>query len=624
MVVPWVGHSPARASAAIDAPADENGGPALSSPSGKASPEKAAGDADACDAESEPDAEGIDDPACLSRPEPCFRIPAFEGDVDEETPLFEGRARLDAENLSRKLSLALSRPEMKDVRVGLHVLDLESGGVFIEHNAKQRFNPASNQKLLTTAAALAKLGPDFRFETKFYGMQAIDTEGTLKGGLWIVGGGDPWLVVQQVYKLALGLYAAGLRRIEGNIYVDDGFFDSVREGPGWEQDDTDNAYQAPMGALSANFNAVSVYILPSEPGKPARVTTIPETRYLKLENTAVTSEGRRTRIITHTPPEKDFNKVTVEGRIHPKAQRRVYHHKIDNPPLYAGWLIHDIMKQVGIRTTGFVKMGEHPETSEEIYTFRSPPLTRLIGYINKYSNNHMAEQTVKTLGAVLKDEGSWEAGLSVIREFIETEIGVPAASYEIKNGSGLGDVNAISPELLTRVLRAMHLRPDIAVDYIASLSVAGRDGTLRTSFESDNVTGLFRAKTGTLEEVMSLSGYLVTGAGRRLAVSLIFNQCKGHDRRRLKDIQHEIIRLLAAYDPDSNGVETLPVNLPDSPEVSTEAPAEAASAESKETPGPASPTSPENASPPKENAPETAPPARENTRPAEPPKEKSP
>ena len=131
-----------------------------------------------------------------------------------------------------------------------------------------------------------------------------------------MGGGDPWLVVQQVYKLALGLYAAGLRRIEGNIYVDDGFFDSVREGPGWEQDDTDNAYQAPMGALSANFNAVSVYILPSEPGKPARVTTIPETRYLKLENTAVTSEGRRTRIITHTPPEKDLQQ-SHRGRSYP-------------------------------------------------------------------------------------------------------------------------------------------------------------------------------------------------------------------------------------------------------------------------------------------------------------------
>ena len=476
-------------------------------------------------------------------------IEAYAGDVDPDHPLYEGDAALDDQSLKDRLSLALARPEMDGVKVGLHVIGAHDGKVLIDINGGESMNPASNQKLLTTAVALKRLGPGYTFKTRFLAKAPIGMDGVLNGSLYIAGGGDPWLVIEQLYKIGAELYARGLRKIKGDIIIDDGFFDQLREPPGWEQDDTDNAYQAPTGALSANFNAVSVYVAPGEAGKAAKVTVLPMTRYISVENSAVTVERRRTRLTVHSLKDKDKNKVSVEGRINTKANRRVFHLKIDNPPLFAGWAIHDALKQIGIKTTGYVKIGCAPDDLEEIHTFHSPPLSRLAAYINKYSNNHMAEQTLKTIGAEIGESGSLEEGLAVLREFIEGELGYPADAYTVRNGSGLGDVNSVSPELLTRVLAYMDNDRRLGPDYLATMAVAGRDGTLSSLFTGDNVTEMFRGKTGSLEQVIALSGYLVTAGERRLAVSLIFNECRGHEWRRLKEIQQEIIRILASWDP---------------------------------------------------------------------------
>ncbi len=480
---------------------------------------------------------------------PHMELPEFKGDLDEDGPLFEGGEALDETALAKSLARTLARPELQGVKVGLYVMDAEDGQVLICHNGREPMNPASNQKLLTVAAALKLLGPNFRFKTTFYSTAEIDkATGTLKGDLYIKGGGDPALTVEQIYRLATELYARGLRRIEGNIYIDDSYFDSVRQGPGWEQDDTDNAYQAPMGALSANFNAVTVRIRPSVPGQAARVVVIPQTRYIEVRNTATTMAKRRTRLQVHSVLEDERNVITVEGRINERARVRMFNLKIDNPPMFAGWTIHDAMKRLDIRTTGYVHLGRVPEDAKKLNTFYSLPLWRIVSLVNKYSNNHMAEQILKTLGAQLREEpGTWEKGIDVLREFLETEIGYNLKGYRLKNGSGLGDVNQLPPELFALVFRYMRNDPKAGAEFLTSLAVAGRDGTLRTSFIDNEVTDLLRGKTGSLEQVIALSGVLHTRSERDLVFTLFFNECMGKNRRRLKEIQQEIVRLLANY-----------------------------------------------------------------------------
>ncbi|RJO64111.1 MAG: D-alanyl-D-alanine carboxypeptidase/D-alanyl-D-alanine-endopeptidase [Myxococcales bacterium] len=489
-------------------------------------------------------------PVILPGAKPRLAVTANPGPAGKDLPFYESGQPLDDKLLAGKLSASLSRPELEKVRFGLHAIDLSTDEPLVEVGGRTMLNPASNQKVLTTAVALLKLGPEYRFATEIRSLAQPTAEGALKGDLYLVGGGDPWMVVEQVYRLAAELYAVGLRKIEGDLVVDQSFFDDVYQGPGWEQDDSNAAYQAPMGALSVNFNTIAVYVTPAANGQPPAVGVLPLSPYLKIDNTAVTSEHARSAVIVDAPKDGDKNKLVVTGTIHPKSGRRIFFVKIDNPPLFAGWAIHDALKKVGIEVKGKVVVRKAPESSEVLYKFLSPPLATLISLVNKYSNNHMAEQILKTVGAETRGApGTWDKGLQTMHEVIEQELAFPANGYVLKNGSGLGDVNQIPPELLTRMLSRMYHDPQVGPEYMTSMAVAGRDGTLRSNYRDEALRGKLRAKTGTLEQVIALSGYLLTRSGRMLAVSLVFNDCLGKDRWRLRRIQEEVFALLADWDP---------------------------------------------------------------------------
>ncbi len=541
-----VAAKPETVSDAIDSPGATPAklAPKETAPADEAAPEKETPESDPDETQAQPTTA----PARLVSPAARLAIVPTTPDGDEEQSYFEGGEELDDRDLAARISQTLGRPGLDGLRIGLHVQDIDNGEVWIDHHGDTPLNPASNMKLITTATALSALGPDFRFKTEFRAAAPLDTNGVLHGDLSIVGFGNPWMVVEELYRLAAELHAIGLRRIEGDILIDDRYFDAVREGPGWEQDDTDNAYQAPMGALSANFNSIAVYILPGEEGQPARVSLLPLSRYAPIENSAVTENGRRTRLIVHSVKTDTGNKITVEGHIHPKASRRVFFLKADNPPLYAGWAIHDALKQLGITCTGYVKSRPASSDAKPFFTFRSPRLPFIIGKINKHSNNHMAEQLIKTMGAEIHGvPGSWEKGIDVVQTFLQTTIGVSPDAYVMRNGSGLGDVNQIPPALFTRLLAHMANDPELGPDFISAQAVAGRDGTLRKRFQDTDVANRLRGKTGSLEQVMALSGYLYTRDGRRLAVSILFNDCLGKNRLELKQVQDEIILLLANH-----------------------------------------------------------------------------
>ncbi len=469
-------------------------------------------------------------------------------------PVALGGARpLDFATAQRMIRDVLAQDVFEGVTVGFLAENLHSGLRYVSTNENTLFVPASNQKILTTAAVLETLGPDYRFETDFVATKEVDENGLLESDLYVIGSGDPFLVPEQIDRLGYELEAKNIRKIKGNLIVDDSLFEIPAIGPGFDDDESYRAYRAPQGALSVNFNSVAVTVMPGvEANAPARIQVIPPQRYTVLDNQTKTVMGRmRQWIRVETPMEDWRNKIVVTGGISGNYRPLTYHRRIDNVPIFSGWTIHDILKRHDIRFTGTVKTGKAPENDAVlIHRFESLPLSSMCRLINKYSNNFMAEMVLLKLGAVrFEAPGNWEKGAKAMAEYLKS-LGIDTTPYLLSNGSGMGDVNRISPSLLVSVLRHMALNYESGPEFVASLTVSGVDGTLATRYDIPDVKQAVRGKTGTLSDVMALSGYVLNRGCERVVFSLLFNGIAGKPRDRLYDAQVELVRILSNSAPD--------------------------------------------------------------------------
>jgi serine-type D-Ala-D-Ala carboxypeptidase/endopeptidase (penicillin-binding protein 4) len=455
--------------------------------------------------------------------------------LSSERTVTAGSATEEAElRLRNELKTILSAPELQSAFSGVHVRSLRTGRTLFEHNASKLFNPASNMKLLTTAAALRSLGPTYRFRTQARVNGKIRS-GNLVGNLYIQGRGDPTLTTEALFGFVNEIALSGLKTVSGDLVIDDTFFDGVSEGPGWEQENSDQAYAAPVGAFAVNFGTFTLRLLPGEaPGSPARVVTWPEVPSLSIES-HVTTRGPRSRprlfVGTSRDPH-DGVQVTLRGSISTSetggimVRRRVF-----APGRYAGEMLRAMLEVRGVSVKGSILMGSTPKEADTlIATHWSAPLSELVGTLNKYSNNFMAEQILKTMGAELyKTPGSWEKGNAAIRDFL-TSLGTPDGTFVLGNGSGLNDVNRVTPQQVTKVLEAMYQRFETQPEFVSSLAVAGNSGTIGGRFENSPAVSRLRAKTGTLTGVSALSGYVATQDDEILVFSVMMNDYPGRAR----------------------------------------------------------------------------------------------
>lgn len=452
--------------------------------------------------------------------------------------------------LAEELTDILAGPAFKDATVGLAVRRLDDDATLFEHNAGKTLIPASNVKILTTSAALHYLSPDYRFRTEVYGQP--DERGVVTGDLVIKGYGDPWLVPERVWYVATRLYFQGIRAVRGNIVVDDSYFTGPRYANGVEQDDSTSAYMAQAGALSVAFNSLLVHVLPApEAGREATVMIDPASRYAKVEGTIETISRGRSSVNVEIEPLRDRSVVKVSGRISTHSSGRGYWRRVDNPAIYAGEVFKAMMRQVGINVRGRVVAGVAPKEAERLVTLSSPRLVELIDRVNKHSNNFMAAQIARTIGAeVYGAPGSWDKGRRAIESFLAESVGIARGTYELGNASGLHDVNRLSPRQVVKVLRYMYRQPDLRPEFLASMAVAGGSGTLSDRMAESEAAALLRAKTGTLSTASALSGYVTCRSGQTLAFSMLVNDYTVS----IQDVweaQDEIGAVLARLDFDS-------------------------------------------------------------------------
>ncbi|MGC4120201.1 MAG: D-alanyl-D-alanine carboxypeptidase/D-alanyl-D-alanine-endopeptidase [Myxococcales bacterium] len=433
----------------------------------------------------------------------------------------------------------VKRTSLSSARVGVEVARLSDGQVLYARNADDLLNPASNVKLFTTAAALARLGPGYRFETEILVDRQPDQKGKnptrfrsgdIKGPLYVRGKGDPSVTTDHLADLVSDLWYAGLRSVSGDLVLDDTAFDDDRVGPGFDQEKSDKGYLAPVGALSLESNVITVHIAPGDTeGAKALVELDPDSGFFTVENRTVTVNERGLRRLYVTSlPMGEKQKVIVAGRVPLGSQPTTAWRKIDHPTFFYGQTLKALLEKRGIKVKGKVRRGAVPKEAQPYLLRQSETLDVILKRVNKTSSNFMAEMLVKALGAQATGQpGTWADGIAAIEEFLSREVGIPLGTFVMKNGSGLNDTNRFSAAQIIKLLRYMHAHFPLSPEFLSSLPIAGRDGTIHTRMEGTDAAGRLRAKTGTLENVSALSGYVETVSGEPVVFALMVNDFQG-------------------------------------------------------------------------------------------------
>ncbi|WP_241558779.1 D-alanyl-D-alanine carboxypeptidase/D-alanyl-D-alanine endopeptidase [Oceanobacillus halophilus] len=437
-------------------------------------------------------------------------------------------------------------PKLNGALTGVSLRSPQTGNLLFEHQAEIRMHPASNMKLLTGAVALSVLGKDYKFSTEIRTDGRVES-GTLSGNLYLIGKGNPTLLPLDLDDLAVKLKDIGIKTITGSIIGDDTWFDDERLSPDLVWYDEQYYYGAQVSALTISPNqdydtgSVIIEVTPSKiSGDKPIVSVYPETNYITIENNAITvNEDVEDELIVER--KHATNQIIISGKISTNSESLNEFMAVWDVSQYVMQTFQQSLEKVGITCEGLVEMGKAPQNSNILLTTESLPLSEILVPFMKLSNNGHAEMLVKEMGKLVKNEGSWEKGLEVIKKEL-INYGINVDTLVLKDGSGISHSNAIPPNEITKLLYEVQTEDWFEV-YLNSLPVAGKEDRMVGGTLSERLYELdVCAKTGTIEGVSTLSGFLTNRKGNQLIFSIMINHLLDEDEG--KKIEDDIIEFI--------------------------------------------------------------------------------
>lgn len=506
--------------------------------------------------------------------------------------------------LQSRFDQAIRVADLKGTTIAYYVRDLGSSEVLAEQHADRLMIPASNMKLFTSASALATLGPKFAFETRLWLKRSRGTAGESKGGsqegsgekrgaanagrsiltdggqggdatlaeLIVQGGGDPAFADPKVLaltppealngtpyegmKLDVDLLlriwvdmvkAKGIKRIT-RLVMDDRMFDRELVHPSWPNDQLHYWYCAPVSGINFYTNCVDIYAEPAPvAGQTPRIRIVPRSSYYRVQNRASTGG-------THTfwaSRRIGSSELLLAGKVKQRLFEPI-HVTMQDPSIFLGRTLADRLEEAGVKVDAVVPPGadEVLDGGELLHTVKTP-LIQVVRRCNKDSQNLYAEALIKRMGRKLTGAaGSWTTGAAAMRIVLQRRLGTKAARVQPVDGSGLSRDNRITARVTVDLLREMHRDKALSRIYRESLAEGGKDGSLRRKyFDPAGMNGKLYGKTGYINGVRTLSGYLVydrgNGRERVIAFSLLFNDIKppvyGHH---IRELRNKLVRLI--------------------------------------------------------------------------------
>lgn len=445
---------------------------------------------------------------------------AFSSDVRSEGAQPGGR--LDA-----AVHALATSSTWKAADVSVAILDVATGNMLASYNEHRALNPASNAKLYTTAAALAILHANHRYETSLSGV----IKGASASSLTLRGYGDPSLSAEDLAAMATELRLRGVRRVDGDILVDQRFYDDQTTPPAFDQKPNEwAAFRAPVSAVAVDENTVTLDIRPSEAGQPAHAFFYPP-GFVDVDGTITTGHGSGADTVGLVLAKNGARlSAKISGVVGEDAKLVRFTRRVDDPTLLAGYVLRAALEQAQIKVTGEVKAGsgKGPVVARHL----SAPLSSLLYALGKNSDNFYAEMIFKSLAAEKHGRPGHAKDAAELVSKTLAAMGASDPGIVIKNGSGLYDADRVTTSSVVRLLRAAWRTPAIAPEYVAQLSIGGVDGTLHGRFRSEHERRAVRAKTGTLDDAIALSGYVFGPDGKApIAFSILFNKISGHVAR---------------------------------------------------------------------------------------------
>ncbi|MBD1811581.1 D-alanyl-D-alanine carboxypeptidase/D-alanyl-D-alanine-endopeptidase [Microcoleus vaginatus DQ-U2] len=440
--------------------------------------------------------------------------------------------------LGAQVDAIANRPEFGRSRWGILIQPLSSSTTLYSRDATKYFIPASNAKLLTTAAALQKLGADFRIKTSVYSGE--------NGSLYVAGRGDPSIAEPQLKSLAQQLKQRGISQVN-ELIGDDSYFQGSAVNPNWEWEDAQAGYGAPINSLIFNQNAIDLLLSPQDLGQPLKVTFAEPklANQWQIQNNSVTVAQNESEFI-EVGREFDRPVIRVSGQLKVGGEPESAYVAVVNPANNFLQQFQQVLAAEGIPVKQALVASASGNLNQELATVESPPLAELVRETNRESNNLYAEVLLRLLGKVtdkmpLQQEDTGVMGLKELKTAL-TQLGVNPNSYILADGSGLSRHNLISPEALVQTLRFMANSPAASI-YRQSLPIAGENGTLKNRFNNTPNRVIVQAKTGTLSGVSALSGYIEVPNYEPLVFSIIVNQ-SDLSAAKMRSATDEIVLLL--------------------------------------------------------------------------------
>ena len=426
--------------------------------------------------------------------------------------------------LSPKVQQALKTNKLQNDALSLVMIPLNGPGVPTVFNADVSMNPASTMKLVTTYAALEMLGPTHQWKTEFYTDGTLNN-GTLQGNLYLKGGGDPKLNMEKLWLLMRDLRANGVQQVTGDLILDRSFFEQPQL-PAFNDDgnDKNKPFLVKPDALMVNLKALR-FIARNDAGK-VLISVEPPIASIRVDNQVKALNSKQcTGDVRYNPVQQADGTVlvTVSGQLADGCNSQTYLSLLDHATYTAG-AVRAIWKELGGTIQGQDRQASVPKNAKLLARAYSPDLAEIIRDINKYSNNTMAQQLFLSLGAQFRNDADGDdakAAQRVIRQWLAKK-GITAPHLIMENGSGLSRAERVSAREMAQMLQAAWNSP-YAAEFISSMPIAGKDGTMRKRLKTTAMNGQAHIKTGTLNTVRAISGFSRDQNGNTWAVVAILN-----------------------------------------------------------------------------------------------------
>ncbi len=410
-------------------------------------------------------------------------------------------------------------------KIGITIKSMKYGDQLYNLNEKNLFVPASTLKVLTAEAALLYLGPEFTFRTRVVTDAKNPNASVLQGNVYLINSGDPTLTYADLADLISALKAKNIHTITGNVLIDNTAYDEVTTGPGWQWNDKRFCYAAPISASIINHNCLSFSVHPAKRnGGTARVVTDPHTYYANIQNSVVT-RSRSSRTCYIRVDSAHGGTVAISGCL-AKGHSGGVSSVINDVVQYNKSLLNDLLVRNGIEVQGTITAGKASSATTELAHHDSKPLKEMISDMLKMSDNIIAGSIFKKLGEKFSHRpGTWENGATAVEQILAQHAGVDIWRMSLMDGSGLSRYNQVTPAQMLKVLDFTFHNHATNYDFVAALPVAGVDGTLKRRMR--NIQWRVRAKTGTIQGVVSLAGYAMSADREPIAFVIMINSKYG-------------------------------------------------------------------------------------------------